>query len=250
MRYARFRATAVYVALSVCTCAGLAHADPIATFSTSGAFGLGTLTGNPDITASVTDGGTRLGIGDPDSGINTFLVYHAQQYTLDLGAAAQVDGWSRSSLTFGYFTLESTDPNGSLTYEKYREFDGAEFRLTVNQISPTVGDGTWVSKLIHGTVWYSEAPNAPGTSSYLGLKFADPLAFSIPGGDPRAPGTITYTIDPTVYMSNPGGQIGQQFGVGGSVQTVAAPLPGVAMVGLTLLSGVGCVRALKRNQAA
>ena len=29
--------------------------------------------------ACVTDGGTRVGIGYPGSGINAFLVYHAQQ---------------------------------------------------------------------------------------------------------------------------------------------------------------------------
>lgn len=227
--------------------AGTAGADPILQFETFGRFALGTLYDDSNMLASVTDGGTRLGIGDAASGvINTFLVYHAQQYDFDLGSPqfAQPDGSFQRDLTFGYFTLESTDPNGELTYEKYRQFDGAQFTLSVKQISPIVGDGSWTSQLIHGTVWYSEDPTSPGTSSYLGVKFGTPLTFAIPRDN--EPNTIRYTIEPTAYVTNPNGQTGQQFGVNGHVETIAAPLPGVAWLGLTLLGGVGVTRGIGR----
>jgi hypothetical protein len=231
--------------------AGVAGADPILTFSTSGNFELGSLYSKRGIAASVTDGGTRLGIGDQTLGINTFLVYHAQQYAFDLGTSSydQGDASFSRDLNFGYFTLESTDPNGTLTREKYREFDGAQFTLSVNQITPVVGEGAWTSKLIHGTVWYSEDPSSPGTGSFLSVKFSDPLTFIIPRGE-KTRETIVYNVDPTVYMNNGGGQLGQQFGVKGSVSTVAAPLPGVAVLGLSLLGGVGGVRLHRSRRKA
>jgi hypothetical protein len=230
--------------LVVALLGSVASADPILSFSTSGAFNVGTL--EPGMVGTVSDGGTRLGIGDA-SGVNTFLVYHGQNYSFDFGASENVrpDGSYFRELTFGYFTLESTDPNQDLTAEKYRVFDGAEFTLSVNQTAPVVGDGGWASKLIHGTVWYSENPNSPGTSSYLGVKFADPLTFSVPRNT-EGPGTIMYTIEPTAYVSAPNGQTGQQFHVNGHVSAVAAPLPGVAWLGLTLLGGVGGARGVAR----
>ena len=254
------------VAVAAVGVAGVAGAAPIVEFSTSGSFSVGTMRPGvsvadndaagdmvtPTSEGPLTAGDAWLGVGDDDDDtpINTFLVFHhADIQSFDLAGAPkrQADGLSVREVSFGYFTLESTDPNGSLTSEKYRAFDGAQFTLSVTQYQPTTGTGSWASKLIHGNVWYQEGPSADGTtSSYLAVKFADPLTFSIPNEGGTAAETIKYTIEQTVRLNVPDGQLNQHFSVNGNVAGVAAPLPGVAWVGLTLLGGLGGARGWSR----
>ena len=263
-------AAMVTVVVVVVWVPGVASADPMVQFSTGGGFDLGTLAGKSGVSASVYnapgtiaginvtlgEGDAALGVGDPTLGVNTFLVFHhaPANNPIDLGAAQYYtpQGFQVAPVTFGYFTLHSTDPNGANSREKYREFGGASFTLDVTQYLPIAGEGEFASKLIHGTVWYDES--STGTGSFLSVKFGEPLSFTVPSnGD--SPNAVKYTIQQTVYMNNSDGQTNpdgspRQYSINGTVSsTVAAPLPGVAAVGLTLIGGAA-LRRFRRPPVA
>lgn len=231
--------------------AGVASADPIVGFLATGQFDVGTANSYPGTLVQATSdgaGNSSIGFGDTKLGINTFIDYHAQAVTLDLGQPQYKGRTQRSAnVDFGYFTFRSTDPNGSLTKEKYREIDGAQFTLTLTQLLPVVptgesNQGTFASKLLHGTIWYSEATG--GTGAIVKIKFADPLSFTIPHTG-SGPDTVTYTVQPYVSIVTDTGGGNQVLGLAGTVST-AVPLPAVAWVGMSLLGGVGGVRGLRR----
>lgn len=227
-----FRGLACLAALVVLPPAGVARADTIVEFSTAGAFDDTSVLASPH---SVSSDGSALTVG------NTRLVYHAtsQLFTdLDFDGAgvAQLDDM------YGFFTVESTDPTvGVVTPSVFQGFNGAGFRLTVTQQTPSVADNTnsWLSNL-SGQLWYRE--NDAKTGGTLQLVFADPLIFTIPPDN--SPPAVSYRVERDVTIGrSTGSTSGQAFGVGGQV---AVPLPGVVWLGAALLSGVSGVRRLRR----
>src|SRR5688500_2164654 len=104
-----------------------AQADPIVQFSVEGMFNVGTVPG-----ASLSNGGATVNVG------NTSLSYGGVSLTFDLGDPqyASGGGYQIANVSFGTLSLDSLDPNGELTREKYREYDGLGLTLNFKQLLP------------------------------------------------------------------------------------------------------------------
>jgi hypothetical protein len=245
-----WRLVAPLATLAVCAFVPAAKADPIVSFSVTGYFERGSVENgileNSGQTLTV-GGNTLLDEDDYLTGVvpNVHLDYAGAAFTLDLGLPQYASGGlGVADVSFGSIVARSEDPNGSLTHLAYRQFDGARLVLEFTQTSPVAGNYQVVSKSIHGTLWYNESTGT--TAGWLGIKFEDPLEFTIPG-DPLDPDAVTYTfVTPTVRINNPDGTNGGPSVIEGRVSAAAAPLPAPALLGAVLLGGFGGLRGLKR----
>ena len=237
-----FKRLAASVAVAVLlTFVPTAQADPIVEFSVDGMFNVGT-----HDSASLSNGGSTVNVG------TTSLSFSGVALTFDLGQPeyASSGGIQVANVSFGTLSLASDDPNGEMTREKKRAYDGIGLTLNFTQVLPIAGSHEVVTKLIHGTVWYSETDPDNGTGSYLSITFAEPLVFTIPESGPSGE-TITYKfLAPKVRINNPDGTGSSSTTIGGQVSAAAAPLPGVAWAGLALMGGFGGLRRLRRARLA
>ena len=221
---------------------GRAKADTVEFVSWGRFTNPGTATPGTGITVNNSTGTSTVSVGDLSL---NFTGVHSTLDITDAGNGIVGDGiLGLLGVNFGQFSLP--DKQATPPHELWGRLNGTQFTLFVTQLQPSpfpYEDTASLRAQLKGT--FVVTRDATTQLNFLDVTFQSPNFFQIPEGRGYPP-AIKYTLPEKIRVSlldnNPATPAPQAASVIGSVESIPAPLPPVALAGAGLMALAGAVR--------